>query len=112
MGVKYIWYDKLYLSDKISKKKKTIIKKIESGKFDPNYYLITIADTGDNMLDICNCIEYHQKFYDNHTKYVVGIARNKQEAIDIVVEIIDKMYKEIGNFDICSYLDFPDKEVR
>lgn len=107
MGIKYIWYKDLYVGEKASKNTKALIKKLENGKFKPDIFLITLPDyESGNMLDIYRAAELKQPVYNDRCKYVVGLAKGKDEAIDIVAELVDSMHKSGTGFDIRSFLNF------
>ena len=41
--------------------------------------------------------------------YVVGIAKGRMEALELVRDIIDEVYHNTGGFDISGYLKFGNK---
>lgn len=112
MGVEYIWYKNLYFGEKAAKHKEALVRRLKKGKCRPDIFLLTLPESKEqNILDIYRAIEFKQKYYDGRTKYVVGIAKGKDEAFEIVTELISGMHKNQGNFDIRSFLDFGRQEV-
>ena len=74
------WYHKLYLSDSASKHARRTIYKLKHGKFAPGYYLITLSDHPDHLLEIIGTAYLVQRPLWELCPMVVGIARYKEEA--------------------------------
>ena len=103
----YIWYDKLYFKEDNAKKKTRLLHRLEKGKLEPNVYILALPESRErNILDIYSSLELMQPHYKNRSKYVVGIARGKQDAIELDSSIVGDMYNTNGNFDIRAFLNF------
>lgn len=107
MAVQYIWYDHLYFDEENAKKKARLLRRLEKGKPEPNVYVLALPDTRDrNILDIFNSLELMQPHYKGRKKYIVGIARSKQAAVELAADIVGEMYGASGGFDLRAYLEF------
>ena len=107
MAVQYIWYDNLYFDEENAKKKARLLRRLEKGKPEPNVYVLALPDTRDrNILDIFNSLELMQPHYKCSKKYIVGIARSKQAAVELAADIVGEMYGASGGFDLRAYLEF------
>lgn len=107
MAVQYIWYDNLYFDEENAKKKARLLRRLEKGKLEPNVYVLALPDTRDrNILDIFNSLELMQPHYKGRKKYIVGIARSKQAAVELAADIVGEMYGASGGFDLRAYLEF------
>lgn len=107
MAVQYIWYDNLYFDEENAKKKARLLRRLEKGKPEPNVYVLALPDSRDrNILDIFNSIELMQPHYKGRKKYIVGIARSKQAAVELAADIVGEMYSARGDFDLRAYLEF------
>ena len=107
MAVQYIWYDNLYFNEENAKKKARLLRRLEKGKPEPNVYVLALPDTRDrNILDIFNSLELMQPHYKGRKKYIVGIARSKQAAVELAADIVGEMYGASGGFDLRAYLEF------
>ena len=85
----YIWYDKLYFKEDNAKKKTRLLHRLEKGKPEPNLYILALPESRErNILDIYSSLELMQPHYKNRSKYVVGIARGKQDAIELASSIV------------------------
>ena len=107
MSVNYIWYDNLYCGEKAAKGKLRLIHRLQKGKAEPNVYILTLPENREqNILDIYSAITFKQNHFDKKVKYVVGIAKGRDEALDVVTRLVDDMYKSGNNFNIRDYLGF------
>lgn len=107
MAVQYIWYNNLYFDEENAKKKARLLRRLEKGKPEPNVYVLALPDSRDrNILDIFNSLELMQPHYKGRKKYIVGIARSKQAAVELAADIVGEMYSASGDFDLRAYLEF------
>ncbi len=107
MAVHYIWYDNLYFDEENAKKRTRLLRRLEKGKLEPNVYLLALPESRDrNILDIFSSLELMQPHYNDRTKYIVGIARSKQAAIELAADIVGNMYNASGAFNLREYLGF------
>ena len=99
----YIWYDKLYFKEDNAKKKTRLLHRLEKGKPEPNVYILALPESRErNILDIYSSLELMQPHYKNRSKYVVGIARGKQDAIELASSIVGDMYNTNGEWQTCG----------
>ena len=104
------WYRKLYLGYNAKKAKYKVFGRIRKGSFSPDTFLITLPNTGEDLLEITSVNFLFQPHFKNKKNldkiYVVGIAKGREEALELVRLIIDEVYKATGGFDIAGYLHF------
>lgn len=104
------WYRKLYLGDNAKKAKYKVFGRIRKGNFSPDTFLITLSNTGENLLEITSVNFLFQPHFKNKKNldkiYVVGIAKGREEALELVRLIVDEVYRATGGFDIAGYLHF------
>lgn len=104
------WYRKLYLGDNAKDAKYKIIGKVRTGKFQMDTYLITLSNNPDNLLDIYSAkflLQPH--FKDTHILdniYVIGIAKGRDEAFQLIENIISDVYSNTGGFGLREYYKF------
>ena len=101
------WYKKLYLGTDAKKSKYKIIGKVRTRKFQIDTYLITLSQTEGNLLDIYQANFLLQpRFKKAHVLddvCVVGIAKGRDEAYDVVERIISDVYSATGGFALKEY---------
>jgi hypothetical protein len=109
------WYRKLILGDNAKNQKYKIVGKVRTGKFQIDTYLIALPSNPQNLLDI-----YHANFLlQPHFKkthvldniYVLGIAKGREEAFEVVQGIIAEVYENTGGFQIRKYYKFGQSKI-
>ncbi|MCR4715760.1 MAG: hypothetical protein K5656_01135 [Lachnospiraceae bacterium] len=96
---------KLYVSDKIAKKKDKIIAKISKGELVTGVFIITEATNGVDLFDIYNypvTVQRYYSIYQNLTIY--GIAKDLEDAYELIKKITDDCYKETNGADLRSFM--------
>lgn len=68
-------------------------------------YCVALPTNSDNLLDIYNMGELLFKYYagSNVDIHIVGLAHDKESAINLAGEIISDIYNETGGFDVRGY---------
>ena len=97
-------YKYLYVPEGLQKKKENLIKKLKNGKLLPGVYLITLASTDQNQLDIFPSCIRRQKNYPEELPLVVGLTKDFEDALEIVEGITQEVYNETKGADIRSYI--------
>lgn len=104
------WYRKLYLGDNAKDAKYKIIGKVRTDKFQYDTYLITLSNNPDNLLDIylANFLlqPHFKKTQVLNNIYVVGIAKGREEAFQVIEKIISEVYSNTGGFKLREYFKF------
>lgn len=98
------YYKYLYLSEGIKKKKRKIIRKLNKNKLQMNIHVITLAQNEKNQLEIYNSMLFLQRNFPNEDFFVVGIAKDYGEALEMVEEISQEVYDATKGADIRSYI--------
>lgn len=99
------WYKNLYVGDNAKKKEHKIRRKIENKKLVCGVYLITYASNPENQLEIFPASQLKQETVYKRCPEIIGIASGYQEAIDMIVMLADKAYRQEGCGSIRSYLE-------
>lgn len=107
------WYRKLYIGENAKKDKYKCIWTYKKEQILCRYILITLASNTCNILDIYSANMLLQPHFKNKNVneeiYVVGLAKGRDEALNLVRDIIDEVYNATGGFDIREYLGFGNK---
>ena len=98
------WYRKLYIGENAKKDKYKVFGHIRKNRFCADTFLITLASNTCNILDIYSANMLLQPHFKNKNVneeiYVVGLAKGRDEALNLVRDIIDEVYNATGGFDI------------
>ena len=74
------WYDDLYVGESIVHKTNKIKWKIRHNAGQINIYVITLASSEKNLLDIIPSHELLQKGYPKKQLYVIGLAKGDRKS--------------------------------
>ena len=99
------WYNRLYVGKKAKRYRRFIIKHIREQKFQSGAYVITPASNGNNILDIYPAVVLLHPEYASRDYLVIGIAAGYWEALEVVRQIVDDLYRQTGGFDLDSFID-------
>ncbi|MCR5502685.1 MAG: hypothetical protein K6F53_06735 [Lachnospiraceae bacterium] len=67
------------------------------------FFVLTLAE-GPNQIDILNAFNLKLPYYRKHPPVVVGIAKNYEEAVEIVIRMTTEALEHTGSADIRNYL--------
>ncbi len=100
------FYKNLYIGDTI-KNPNRVKRKIKYHAGQLKVFTIMLA-SGDGQLEICHSMLLRQPFYKKkeNEPYIIGIAGNYEEAVEIVCRIAGEAVAQNGNADLKHYL-FP-----
>lgn len=97
------WYKNLYMGEIAAKKHYKLLKTINK-RWLSNAYIIALPSNSDNVLDIYSNNELLQKYYKNRDIFVVGLAYGKDEALELVKDIIWEVYQATGSVKVNDYI--------
>ena len=98
------WYEPFYTGDGIRRRAAHIRERLDAGKVSPDHFLITLAAGRDDYLDVISTNYLFQESVRRTLPPVVGIAKDKGEAMGIVVRITEECYRETGAADLKRWL--------
>lgn len=93
-----VWNYKIYMDEKVSKKPIKYRRRIERGKVVPNCFCIALAANKKNTLDIYASGEFWFKYQAEAGIEIVGLAANRQGAIELLERIVSDIISEEGEF--------------
>lgn len=97
------WASKLYIGEKLIKKKDKAISKISKGKVTTGVYCIAFASGQHNLFDIMDANQLLFTHYKKKDITIVGLARGREEALDLVQDMLIEIYKNTGDFNVREY---------
>lgn len=98
------WYNHLYVGDKAKKRRFSIIQGIWEERLQPDVYVITPPQNGNNVLDIYPSAMLLLPPYRNEDYLVLGIAVTYWEALEVVRQMTEDLYRRTGGFDLSAFL--------
>lgn len=67
--------------------------------------MITPSLSGNNVLDIYPAMELSAPWYRDEEFFIIGIAADYWEALEVTRQIIDELYRNTGGFDLTGYIN-------
>ena len=98
------WHENLYAGESIRHKLQKVKWKVAHNAGQLRVYVITLASNEKNLLDIIPARELLQKYYPKRDLYVVGLAGNYKEAVELAGHIVSDVYRKTGGFDVRFHL--------
>lgn len=100
----------LYLSEGMEKKKEKIVSRLCSGKLQKPVYVLAVANYGKERLEILSSLELWQREYPKEGLWIVGIAGDFDDALELVRQILEETYNTTGGQDLCAYIRDRDRD--
>ncbi|MBO7403291.1 MAG: hypothetical protein J6U10_09920 [Lachnospiraceae bacterium] len=98
------WTDKIYYSENIKERKRAKIrKKIDSRRSPRDIFVIASPTNPETLFDILPAKELFKQFYEKDTVRIAGVAKGREEAEELVREMVEEMYANTGGFDSGNY---------
>lgn len=104
------YYKNLYISEGLEKKKEKVIKRIDAGKIQLGLYLILLPECAHNQLEIVSSKYLRQPGYPKKDRFVVGIAKSYDEAVDMIEDLTKTVYTDTGDVKIRDYILAKERE--
>ena len=98
------WYRRMYLSESAKQHAKRTISRLNRGKFIPGYLSDYAVRTPEHLLEIIGSGYLAQKSLRERCPLVWGMTRDKQEALELVRQILAETYEHRGDFQVKEYL--------
>ncbi len=101
------FHDNFYTGDLSPKEVKSIVKKIKNKKrtYIDKFYCIILPLFDDGVLEIYEHNQLLLPYIIDKDIVIVGIAKQYDEAIEYVAQIVDDIYKQTGDVNIYKYFN-------
>ena len=100
-----VWSEKLYIGSQAEKHMKKVQKKLKNDKVVVGFFLITRPSNSSNLFDILPTAELLFPYYKHQELLVYGLAKGKEEAENLVVSIVEDVYREMNGLYCKEYFD-------
>lgn len=104
------WYPRLYIGKSVNNPDKLIHKLQKHSRF-LNAFVIILSRNPSDQLEIHKACYLSQKYYREHPPYVIGIAGDYDEAVELVRQIAEEAYALKGNCRLKEYLTSQRDEI-
>lgn len=93
-----LWNNRLYVGEKAEPHKKTIVKKIKNNKVQLGIYVLALPVNNENVMDIYPAQVLMQKHFRKSNQLIVGIAKGRDEALELMMQMITDSINETGSY--------------
>lgn len=96
---------KLYLGEGIKEQKLDKIKnKLINKPLLAGVHILVLSRNPVDQLEVLDSKQLVQRFYERHELYVIGIAKDREEALDLVEQIAQECLDSRGDCKLKEYL--------
>ena len=100
------WYKKLYIGDSLIEKRDKVIRKVQQNVLQPGVFIIVLATNGKDNFRILSSLELLQRNYPKDDLTIVGIAKGKEEAFELVGRMVQDVLNATGSVkEVWKYFD-------
>ncbi len=100
-----VWSEKLYIGSQAEKTFKKVQKKLDNGKKVLGFFLVTRPSNSSNLFDILPTAELLFPYYKRQELFVYGLAKGKEEAENLVVSMLEDVYRETDGLHCKEYFE-------
>lgn len=98
------WLEPLFVSESAVKEQKRLVKRIKKRRGLLDIYVLMMPANDEDQLEIMNANYLLQPWYQKRDVTIVGLAKTKQSAVELLIRMVDEAVKSQGTPDIKSYL--------
>jgi hypothetical protein len=105
--MKFKYFYDLYFSTSLEKPlvKEKILHELEENKLDKSLYLLVLSKNPNNSLEFFKVSYLEQEIYDDKSFFVIGFAKNYNEARELILKITEDVVTYTGEADIRKYFE-------
>lgn len=97
------FYKYLYVGEGVKKNIRKTRLKLRTFTGQINIYIIILSQ-GSDLLEIFDSSFLKQSYYKKHSPYIVGVAKGKNEALELIKTMMEDCYRTTGNCNIKEHV--------
>ena len=105
------WYSHLYVGKKAKRHRYAIIQGIREEKLQPEVYVITSPQNGENLCDIYPSAMLLFPSEKKKERMILGIAVTYWEALEVARRMVDDLYQKTGEVSAEAFARFTGIDV-
>lgn len=99
------WYHNLYVGRLIHPRRDKVIEEIDQGRYPAFVYLLILPGSGHSQLEIIGAQELKHDYVRENCLQIVGIAQGKTEALSLLEQLMQDVYRSRKDADIRAWLN-------
>ena len=105
------WYSHLYVGRRAKRHRYAIIQGIREERLQPEVYVITSPQNGENLCDIYPSALLLVPSEKKKERMILGIAVTYWEALEVVRRMVDDLYQKTGEVSAEAFASFTGIDV-
>lgn len=97
------WADDYYVGEGI-RDPEAIRKKLDRKKTAADIYLLTLSANSHNLLELVPALILKQKICYERCPRIIGMAKGKNGAIALLMELLEGCFQKQGDYNLKEYL--------
>lgn len=97
------WANQMFYDEKITKKNSISQMMLRNTITKRHLYCVVLSTNPNNLLDIIRTKEFKLPCYRDTQFYVLGLASGYDQAVSLVLQIVDEVYQATGDVNVREY---------
>lgn len=97
------WEENYFAGEKVREPEK-LRREILEGRYVTGAYLLTLSENPEHVLELLPVLNLVQRTARERCPRIIGIARDKEDALRLAQRILMESYERTGTFQVREYL--------
>lgn len=97
------FHDEMFVGESARKHKQQLLWNLKRGKRQKELYVITLADGKGKILELYHGDALQIRYFRETDRVIVGLAVGEDEAQQVLLRLVDTVYRQTGSFDMNRY---------
>lgn len=97
------FHDDMFVGEHARKHKQQLLWNLKRGKRQKDLYVITLADGKGRILELYHGDALQIRYFRNSERVIVGLAVGQEEAEQVLLRLVDTVYRETGGLNMNQY---------
>ncbi len=105
--------ESLYFGESVKSEHRKLMRRLSRGRrLNGKHVLITYAFNETDLFDLIPVWELHFPYRKKQDFFVLGLATDKEEALEVVSQMVTEVYEATGAFDVRAYFGYQTADWR
>ena len=94
----------LYLGEKARETEEQVMDDVRSGRYVKDLYVLIEPLSDANQIEVLQAYYLRQRYYQEKDPMILGVAKGKSEALDLVLQMTQEALDRFGRPDLRAYV--------
>ncbi len=94
----------LYLGEKARETAEQVMDDVRSGRYVKDLYVLIEPLSDANQIEVLQAYYLRQRYYQEKDPMILGVAKGKSEALDLVLQMTQEALDRFGRPDLRAYV--------